>query len=84
KYITTNFSDNTSFTINKLQQKTILLLCIATMWGSRSDIGTLQTRNVRFKLDNDAYLTGVILFIRAPKEAQQKHSALGTLSQKSM
>ncbi|CEG70765.1 hypothetical protein RMATCC62417_06603 [Rhizopus microsporus] len=83
-YIATNFSDNTSLTIDKLQQKTVLLLCIATMWRPRSDIGTLQAWDVHFKFDKDTNPTGATLFIRAPKEAQQKHSALGTLSEKSM
>ena len=82
--IAANFHNNTSLTIDKLQQKTVLLLCIATIWRSRSDIGTLQARDVHFKFDKDANLTGATLFIRAPKEAQQKHLALGALSEKSM
>ncbi|ORE07864.1 hypothetical protein BCV72DRAFT_204749 [Rhizopus microsporus var. microsporus] len=38
------------------------------MWRPRSNINTLQTRGAHFKLDNDANLTGITLFIRAPKK----------------
>ncbi|KAG1265988.1 hypothetical protein G6F68_003111 [Rhizopus microsporus] len=44
----------------------------------------MQTRDIHFKFGKDANLTGATLFIRTPKEAQQKHSALGALSEKSM
>ncbi|ORE15908.1 hypothetical protein BCV71DRAFT_156636, partial [Rhizopus microsporus] len=70
--------------IDKLQQRTILLLFIATIWRPSSDIDTLQARDVHFKFDNNADLSGITLFIRASKKDKQKQSALGTLSQKSM
>lgn len=54
------------------------------MWRLRSDIGTLQARDVHFKFDGQADLAWFTLFIRLPKEAQQKHSTLGVLSQKLM
>ena len=54
------------------------------MWRSRSDIGTLQARDVHFKLDSQANLIGATLSIRVPKEAQQKYSTLRILSQKLM
>lgn len=84
RYIASNFKDNASLVIDKLQQKTVLLLYIATMRRPRSDIVTLQICDVHFQFDNHANLTGVTLFIRPPRKAQQEYSALDTLLQMSM
>ncbi|KAG1057673.1 hypothetical protein G6F43_000491 [Rhizopus delemar] len=40
------------------------------MWRPRSDIGTLQHRNIHFKRTKDGDMIGVTLYIRAPKESQ--------------
>lgn len=41
QYIHTNLPNNTEISLTALQQKTIILLCIATMARPRSDIGNL-------------------------------------------
>ncbi|KAG1135627.1 hypothetical protein G6F38_012652 [Rhizopus arrhizus] len=61
--------------ISSLQQKTIILLGIATMWRPRSDLGRLQFRDVHFVHQGD-HLTGVTLISRQPKESQYKTSKL--------
>ncbi|CEG79288.1 hypothetical protein RMATCC62417_13773 [Rhizopus microsporus] len=83
KYIATNFGNSISLTIDKLQQKTILLLCTVKMWRSSSDIAALQTRDVHFKFDNDA-ISLVLHRSSVSKKAQGKHSILAILFQKSM
>ncbi|EIE81122.1 hypothetical protein RO3G_05827 [Rhizopus delemar RA 99-880] len=69
-HIKNNYLNNDWLTIEQLQQKTIVLLCIATMWRPRSDIGTLQHRDIHFKRTRDGDIIGATLYIRAPKESQ--------------
>ncbi|ORE19396.1 hypothetical protein BCV71DRAFT_101929 [Rhizopus microsporus] len=62
-----------------LNCKTTSLLCIATMWKSRFDIGTLQARNIEFSYINEGssitrIVTGMALHIRQSKEKPVKSS----------
>ncbi|KAG2190444.1 hypothetical protein INT47_012375 [Mucor saturninus] len=66
-----------------LQQKTITLITIATMWRPRSDIGNLQWRYVEFvRNDGNTEPIGVTLKVRQPKEIKPKASKLGALQDK--
>ncbi|KAG2190635.1 hypothetical protein INT47_008410, partial [Mucor saturninus] len=66
-----------------LQQKTITLITIATMWRPRSDIGNLQWRDVEFVMnDGNTEPIGVTLKVRQPKEIKPKASKLGALQDK--
>ncbi|ORE06509.1 hypothetical protein BCV72DRAFT_207318 [Rhizopus microsporus var. microsporus] len=65
-----------------LQQKTILLVTIASIWRPRSDIGKLQYRDIIFKHDDQGLLLGVTLIARSPKETDTKTSKPGTLEDK--
>lgn len=83
RYLRENFSNNESLTSLQFQMKTILILCIATMWRPRSDIGRIQYRDVLFSgPDNEP--TGASLFVREPKEAQFKHSRLGAIQDRTV
>ncbi|RCI01362.1 hypothetical protein CU097_011467 [Rhizopus azygosporus] len=56
--------------MSKLQLKTLTLLTMATMWRPRSDMGTLQFRDVKFQMKGgveDEPLS-VTLTARSPKE----------------
>ncbi|KAG1474718.1 hypothetical protein G6F56_000186 [Rhizopus delemar] len=64
-----------------LQQKTILLIAMATMWRPRSDIGKLQHQDILFVQDDEGKLKGVTLKARAPKEIESKESKLGTIEE---
>jgi integrase len=70
-------------TIEQLQQKTVLLIAIATMWRPRSDLGTLQTRDIQFSMQNNVP-TAVTLMIREPKERHPKKSFLGIIGEEEM
>lgn len=60
----------------ELQQKTVLLLSIFTLWRPKSDISRLQCRDVLFHTEKER-ITGVTLVSRLPREAQQKAITLG-------
>lgn len=47
-YIHQNFKNNNELPLERLQEKTIILLCVATMWRPRSDLGALQLRDIHF------------------------------------
>ncbi|KAG1369239.1 hypothetical protein G6F61_012504 [Rhizopus arrhizus] len=84
QHMVKKFEDNDSLTLEELQEKVILLLCISTMWRPRSDIGTLQLRDIEFSFENEGsstsqQVTGVTIHIREPKEAQTKTTRLGVL-----
>jgi integrase len=83
QHIRTYYSNNDELTSLQLQVKTVLILCIATMWRPRSDIGRIQFRDVIFSgpLDNP---TGVTIFVREPKEAQFNHSRLGAIEDRTV
>ncbi|KAI8642311.1 hypothetical protein BD408DRAFT_318679, partial [Parasitella parasitica] len=61
-----------------LQQKALYLLTIATMWQPRSDIGTLQFRDITFNKKGESLL-GLTIISRTPKEIIPKSSKLGTI-----
>lgn len=69
--------------LESLQQKIVLLLAIATMWRPRSDLGTLQTRDIQFSLQNNVP-TAVTLMVREPKERHPKKSFLGIIGEQEM
>ena len=79
EYILLKMSPTEDLTLYDLQQKTILLLCLHTMWRPRSDIGRLQYRDVHWKHDDNNDIEGVTLHVREPKESQQKFIKLGLL-----
>ncbi|KAG1032972.1 hypothetical protein G6F25_010875 [Rhizopus arrhizus] len=84
QHMVKKFEDNDSLTLEELQEKVILLLCISSMWRPRSDIGTLQLRDIEFSFENEGsstsqQVTGVTIHIREPKEAQTKTTRLGVL-----
>ncbi|KAG1166355.1 hypothetical protein G6F36_012975 [Rhizopus arrhizus] len=68
KYIKKELSPTSGLSLVQLQLKTILLLCIATMWRPRSDIGRLQYHDVILKQDGTT--TSILLHARTPKEGQ--------------
>lgn len=73
KYILQHLTPTHLLNNYNLQHKTILLLCMHTMWRPRSDIGRIQFRDVLMKYDQDI-LEEVTIHVREPKEAQQKSS----------
>ncbi|KAG1295637.1 hypothetical protein G6F64_013295 [Rhizopus arrhizus] len=80
-YICKELSPTDELTLYDLQQKTILLLCLHTMWRPRSDIGRIQHRDVHLKYDTDKkHLEGVTIHVREPKESQQKFTKLGLIT----
>lgn len=84
QYLVRHFQDNNTLSLTQLQDKVILLLCIATMFPPRSDIGTLQHRDIEFTFENNSsprnqIVLDMTLYIRQPKEAQTKTARLGRL-----
>jgi hypothetical protein len=69
--------------LSRLQDKVILLLCIATMWRPRSDVGNLQFQDVKWLRDKTEKIVGVQLMARQPKETNQKTTTLSALSNNS-
>ncbi|CEG65380.1 hypothetical protein RMATCC62417_02178 [Rhizopus microsporus] len=70
--------------MSKLQLMTLTLLTIATMWRQRSDMGTLQFRDVKFQMKEgveDGPL-GVTLTARNPKELRPKQSKQDAIENK--
>ncbi|EIE75930.1 hypothetical protein RO3G_00634 [Rhizopus delemar RA 99-880] len=70
-------SPTCNLSLQHLQLKTILLLCMATMWRPRSDIGCLQHRDITINNDHKGEIQATI-HTRTPKEAQVKSITLGT------
>ncbi|ORE12149.1 hypothetical protein BCV72DRAFT_311108 [Rhizopus microsporus var. microsporus] len=60
--------------LKRLQEKTVLLLAMVTMWRQRSDLGRLQYEDVQFEMDNEQKIVGVMLLARNPKEITPKQS----------
>ena len=73
-----------SLPLDKLQQKSLLLVTMVTMWRPRSDIGRLQYRDVHFHYDITGTLVGTTVIARSPKEIESKSSKLGTLNNKDL
>ncbi|CEP10666.1 hypothetical protein [Parasitella parasitica] len=67
-----------SLSLSQLQQKALYLLTVSTMWRPRSDIGTLQFRDLEFII-KDSVLNGLTIISRAPKEITPKKSKLGVI-----
>ncbi|CDH61447.1 hypothetical protein RO3G_08617 [Lichtheimia corymbifera JMRC:FSU:9682] len=65
--------------LQKLQVRTVILLCVATMWRPRSDIGAIQKKDVEFVLNNDGSYNGATLLVRYPKEGRPKTSKLARM-----
>ncbi|KAI8879491.1 hypothetical protein K501DRAFT_276486 [Backusella circina FSU 941] len=76
-YIKETFPIDTEISLTALQQKTIFLMCIATMAKPRSDIGNLQFQDVLVQYDPTGSLSEAILHFRQPKEAQIKTCTIG-------
>ncbi|KAG0848661.1 hypothetical protein G6F17_011455 [Rhizopus arrhizus] len=75
EYVKTQLSPSETLSLEQLQLKTILLLCMATMWRPRSDIGRLQHRDIILKEDENGMTMRV--HARTPKESQIKSIILG-------
>jgi hypothetical protein len=70
-YVPNKYCPTTGLSLGNLQQRTLLLLCMATMWRPRSDIGRLQCRDITFTNDNNSVnnkLVGMVIHSREPKE----------------
>jgi integrase len=72
---------NEELDLQHLQDKTIILLCIATLWRPRSDIGRLRWQDLEWIWDKEhsSQLAGVRILARHPKEGIQKYSTLATI-----
>ncbi|KAG1128680.1 hypothetical protein G6F38_013591 [Rhizopus arrhizus] len=78
-YIKNQYSDNQMISLTHLQQKTIVLICIATMARPRSDVGKLLYQDVRLQTDDQGELLGANIHFRLPKESQLKSCTLGVI-----
>ncbi|KAG0821822.1 hypothetical protein G6F16_011833 [Rhizopus arrhizus] len=74
-YIKDKLTPTVNLSLQQLQLKTILLLCIATMWRPRSDIGRLQFRDIHIQRQGET--TSATIHAREPKECQVKSVTLG-------
>ncbi|CEP08782.1 hypothetical protein, partial, partial [Parasitella parasitica] len=84
QYIRKHWLQNNILPIETLQQKTVALLCLATMARPRSDMGRLQHRDVGFQYGNDQQLESVTLHFREAKETQVKSVTLGVIQDKTI
>ncbi|KAG1122913.1 hypothetical protein G6F42_011034 [Rhizopus arrhizus] len=78
-YIKDQYSNNQMISLTHLQQKTIVLICIATIARPRSDVGKLLYQDVRLQTDDQGGLLGANIHFRLPKESQLKSCALGVI-----
>jgi hypothetical protein len=77
-----NWGENQELSIQKLQSKVLVLLCIATFWRPRSDVGRLLHQDIQWLYeDGTETISGVRILARNPKEGQQKFSTISTLDQ---
>ncbi|ORE09290.1 hypothetical protein BCV72DRAFT_201768, partial [Rhizopus microsporus var. microsporus] len=60
--------------LKRLQEKTVLLLAMVTMWRPRSDLGRLQYEGVQFEMDNEQKIAGVTLLAKNSKKITPKQS----------
>ncbi|KAG0943812.1 hypothetical protein G6F29_011592 [Rhizopus arrhizus] len=74
-YIKDKLTPTVNLSLQQLQLKTILLLCMATMWRPRSDIGRLQFRDIHIQRLGET--TSATIHAREPKECQVKSVTLG-------
>ncbi|KAG1514262.1 hypothetical protein G6F47_011917 [Rhizopus delemar] len=77
QHIQNTMSPTCNLSLQHQQLKTILLLCIATTWRPRSDIGCLQHRDITINNDHKGEIQAII-HTRTPKEAQVKSITLDT------
>ncbi|KAG1183649.1 hypothetical protein G6F36_008294 [Rhizopus arrhizus] len=84
QYIKANLGNNQATSLKSLQQKTIILLCIATMPRPRSDIGNIQYRDTRLEYDSQDTLAGARIYFRLPKETQLKTCTIGIVQDQSI
>lgn len=84
QYLVCHFQDNNSLSLTQLQDKMILLLCIAVMLRLHSDTGALQRSDVEFTFENNSSfrnqtMLDMTLYVKQLKEAQTKAARLGWL-----
>ncbi|KAI9490990.1 hypothetical protein BDB00DRAFT_874835 [Zychaea mexicana] len=72
---------NQNLTLSQLQQKTVISLCLATMWRTTSDIGKIQLQDVSFTYNEKGTPTGATIIESEPKEGQAKRSRLGAIEE---
>ena len=65
--------------LEKLQKKVVVLLCLATFWRPRSDIARIMWKDVHRHEDAEGNLQGMTLVARFCKETTGKASKLGVL-----
>ncbi|KAG1440292.1 hypothetical protein G6F56_011983 [Rhizopus delemar] len=82
-FIRKTMSESQNLTLTTLQQKTILLVGMATMGRPRSDLGRMQYQDIQFKYQKSS-VVGVTIHFREPKESQVKTTQLGILADKSI
>ncbi|KAG0864788.1 hypothetical protein G6F16_010745 [Rhizopus arrhizus] len=82
RHIKETLSSSAELSLQQLQVKTILLLCMATMWRPRSDIGRLQFQDVHIQAEENSH--NITLHSREPKEAQVKSTILGEFEDKDL
>jgi hypothetical protein len=77
---------NETMELDRLQTKTMAILCVSTFWRPRSDIGRLQWQDVTFYWDpqGSGQPTGARILARNPKEGIQKDTTLAVLPQQSL
>jgi hypothetical protein len=76
RYVKGQLSPTNNIPLHQLQIKTILLLCMATMWRPRSDIGRLQHRDIHINTEKTGSFHATI-HARTPKEGQVKSIIIG-------
>ncbi|KAG1224241.1 hypothetical protein G6F35_004141 [Rhizopus arrhizus] len=78
-FIRRKWRNNETLSLEDLQQKTIGLLCLATMARPRSDLGRLQYQDVILKYGENESLLSAVLHFRQAKETQVKTITLGPI-----
>ncbi|KAG1453593.1 hypothetical protein G6F56_007530 [Rhizopus delemar] len=84
-FVRSKWHSNANIPLETLQNKTIILLSLGTMWRPSSDLGRLERRDVNFLRDKSSgELFGVTLLARTPKEGLPKESKLGCTEDKNI
>jgi hypothetical protein len=74
---------NNDLNLGDLQLKTILLLCMSTMGRPRSDICSLQHRDIQLDF-YDGKIVGATIIFREAKETNVKTSQLGLIDEEDL
>ncbi|KAG0923548.1 hypothetical protein G6F57_019173 [Rhizopus arrhizus] len=82
RHIKEKLPSSAELSLQQLQVKTILLLCMATMWRPRSDIGRLQFQDVHIQAEENSH--NITLHSREPKETQVKSAIIGEFEDKDL